>query len=252
MKCGVSMRIQKSHPRNVLSAVRVNSLSKPGRYSDGNALYLVVDPSGAKRWLLRTLVHGRRRDIGLGSLRLVTLAEAREKALAYRKIARDGGNPLVDARKARKAVPTFAEAAEKVHAERSVAWRNKKHVQQWINTLREYANPVIGDFRVDQIDSPDILKVLSPIWLTKAETARRVRQRIGTVLDWAKAAGYREGENPVAGVLKGLPKQHGTKQHHAAKPYQHVPTFLQRLHSETPRTVSSLALEFLVLTAAHQ
>ncbi len=234
-----------AHPDKALTAVRAKNVTIAGRYADGNGLYLVVDPSRAKRWILRTVVQGRRRDIGLGSLKLVSLAEAREKALAYRKIARDGGDPMTEARKA--PMPTFAEAADAVHAEHSVAWRNKKHIDQWISTLRAYAIPVIGSSRVDQIDSPDVLRVLSPIWMTKPETARRVRQQIGTVMDWAKAAGHREGENPIDGVLKGLPKQPNNKKHHAAMPYNRVPAFVQRLQAEPG--LPALALELLVLTA---
>src|SRR3954452_19940802 len=175
------------HPEKALTAVQVRSLQKPGRYADGNGLYLVVDPSGAKRWVLRTVVRGKRRDIGLGGLGLVPLAEAREKAVVYRRMAREGGDPLAERRKARAVIPTFAEAAERVHAEHKAAWRNPKHAQQWINTLRQYAFPVVGERRVDHIATPDVLNVLGPIWLAKPETARRVRQRVGAVLDWAKA-----------------------------------------------------------------
>lgn len=183
------MKAKGKHPEKALTAVQVRSMNKPGRYADGNGLYLVVDPTGAKRWMLRTIVQGKRRDIGLGGLSLVTLAEAREKALAYRKVARDGGDPLAEKKAAKvAAAPTFAEAAEQVHAAHAASWRNPKHAAQWINTLRTYANPTIGARRVDELDTPDILRVLSPIWLAKPETARRVRQRIGTVLDWAKAA----------------------------------------------------------------
>src|SRR5215218_7675851 len=206
------------HPDKALTAVQVRTLQKPGRYADGNGLYLVVEPSGAKRWMLRTLVHGKRRDMGLGGLSLVTLAEAREKALTCRKLAREGGDPFAERRKARAVVPTFAQAADKVHAEHKASWKNPKHAAQWLTTLKSYAIPVIGDRRVDQIGTPDILNVLSPIWLTKPETGRRVRQRIGTVLDWAKAAGHRNGDNPVDGVLRGLPKQTDRDQHHAALP----------------------------------
>ena len=147
--------------------------------------------------------------MGLGGAQLVSLAEAREKAQQYRKIARNGGDPIAEARKSRVTVPTFADATQAVHAEHLRTWKNKKHRDQWINTLRDYAVPVIGGKRVDAITTPDILNVLSPIWLTKPETARRVKQRIGTVMDWAKAAGFRQGENPVDGVAKGLPKQPG-------------------------------------------
>jgi integrase len=238
------------HPNNALTAVKVRGLGKPGRYADGNGLYLVVDPSGAKRWLLRTVVHGRRRDIGLGGLSLVALAEAREQAHELRRIARSGGDPVTERRKKRKATPTFAEAAERVHAEHEVSWRNLKHRKQWIATLRQYAFPHIGTRPIDQIDTPEMLNVLAPIWLTKPETARRVRQRIGTVLDWAKAAGFREGENPVQGVTRGLPKQSVRDRHFAAMPYSDVPGFICRLRESDSGEIARLAFEFLILTAA--
>ncbi|MBM1174561.1 tyrosine-type recombinase/integrase [Microvirga arabica] len=243
------MKPRGRHPEKSLTAVQVRSLSRPGRYADGNGLYLVVEPSGAKRWVLRTIVRGKRRDMGLGGLSLVTLAEAREKALTYRKLAREGGDPLAERRKAQTVLPTFAEAAERVHAEHQASWKNGKHAQQWINTIQQYALPVIGQRRVDQIDTPDVLKVLSPIWLTKPETARRVRQRIGTVLDWAKAAGFRAGDNPVVGVAKGLPKQGDRDDHHAALPYAQVPEFVSRLRASDSSELVRLAFEFLILTA---
>jgi integrase len=244
------MKQKGRHPEKALTAIQVRALQKPGRYSDGNGLYLVVDPTGAKRWLLRTVVQGRRRDIGLGGLSLVSLAEAREKALSYRKLARDGGDPVLEKRRARETAPTFRGAAEQVYAEHKVSWKNTKHAQQWLNTLQQYAFPHIGDRPVDKIDTPDVLRVLSPIWLTKPETARRVRQRIGTVLDWAKAAGFRAGDNPVAGVAKGLPKQAGREDHHTALPYAHVPEFVSRLRATSHTEMGRLAFEFLILTAA--
>src|SRR5215204_1066688 len=163
------------HPDKALTAIQVRSLQKPGRYADGNGLYLIIEPSGAKRWVLRTVVRGKRRDMGLGGLSLVTLAEAREKAITYRKLAREGGDPLAERRRAQAVVPTFAEAAERVHAEHKASWKNGKHAAQWLTTLTTYAIPMIGNRRVDQIGTPDVLNVLSPIWLTKPETARRVR-----------------------------------------------------------------------------
>lgn len=238
------------HPEKALSAVQVRQLKTAGRYVDGNGLYLVVDPSGAKRWVLRTVVMGRRRDIGLGGLSLVPLAEAREKALAYRKLAREGGDPLANKRKAEISTPTFAVAAERVFEEHKDSWRNAKHAAQWITTLRTYAFPSIGSRPVDQIEAPDILRVLGPIWLTKPETARRVRQRLSTVLDWAKVAGYRSGENPVLGVTKGLPKQTVKDDHHAALPYSEVPAFLTSLMDTDVSEITKLAFEFLILTAS--
>jgi len=238
------------HPEKALSAVQIRSLSTPGRYADGNGLYLVVERSGSKRWILRTIVNGRRRDMGLGGLSLVTLGEAREKALTNRKLAREGGDPLAERRKARAVVPTFAKAAEIVHAEHKVSWKNPKHAAQWLTTIRQYAFPVLGDRRVDQIDTPDILKVLSPIWATKSETARRVRQRVGAVLDWAKAAGFRSGDNPVDGVAKGLPRQKASAEHHRALPYEQVPQFVKRLRASGNSELVRLAFEFLILTAS--
>jgi integrase len=238
------------HPEKALNVVRINALKAPGRYADGNGLYLKVAPSGAKRWELRTVVKGKRCDIGLGSLRLVSLAQAREEARKYRQVARNDGDPLADKRRARLVIPTFREAAEIVHKDHAKAWKNAKHGDQWINTLKAYAYPAFGDRRVDQIDTPEILKALSPIWLTKPETARRVRQRIGTVLDWAKAAGHRCGTNPVHEISKALPRQPDRKGHHAALPYIEVPGFVQALRGGDAGTIADLAFEFLILTAA--
>jgi integrase len=237
------------HPHKALSTVRVNSLKIAGRYADGNGLYLIVDPSGAKRWVLRTVVHGRRRDIGLGSVRLVSLAEAREKATSYRKLARDGGNPLEARRKANAVVPTFADAAQSALIQHQGAWRNEKHASQWINTLTTYVFPTMGEMRVDQIETADVLRALSPIWHSKPETARRVRQRISTVLDWAKVAGFRTGDNPVEGVAKGLPRQNEKKGHFDAIPYSKVPDFIRTLHTVVTSEFARLAFEFLILTA---
>jgi integrase len=238
------------HPEKALSAVQVRQIKAAGRYADGNGLYLIVDPSGARRWVLRTVVKGRRRDIGLGGVSLVSLSEAREKAWSYRKMAREGGDPVAEKHKTEVPIPTFSAAAEQVFEEHKGSWRNDKHAAQWITTLRTYAFPVIGSRPVDQIEAPDILRVLGPIWLTKPETARRVRQRMATVLDWAKVAGFRAGENPVHGVTKGLPKQAGKDDHHAALAYGDVPAFVAGLSQTDVSEVVRLAFEFLILTAS--
>jgi integrase len=240
-----------SHPNRALTAISVKNKTHAGRYADGNGLYLVVDPSGAKRWVLRTVVHGRRRDIGLGGTRLVSLVEAREKAATLRKIARDGGDPLAAKRRASVMVPTFEEAARHAHAAHKAAWRNEKHAAQWMTTLERYALSYMGQIPVDQVGTPDVHRVLSPIWLSKPETARRVRQRIGTVLDWAKTSGFRTGENPVDGVGKGLPRQPERKGHFTAMAYQDLPGFIARLREhDGPGEYARLALEFLILSAA--
>jgi integrase len=240
----------KKHPHKALSAVRVNSLSVPGRYGDGNGLYLIVDPSGAKRWVLRTMVHGKRRDIGLGGLRLVSLAEARDKAVQYRKLAREGGDPVELRRKTQARAPTFADAAQVILQQHRAGWRNEKHAAQWLASLRLHIFPAIGDKRVDQIETADVLGVLSPIWLSKPETARRLRQRISTILNWAKAAGHRTGDNPVDGVTKGLPRQSERRTHFSAIPYSQVPSFVGELQQANTGRFARLAFEFLILTAA--
>lgn len=237
------------HPEKALSPVTVRSLSKPGRYADGNGLYLIVDPSGAKRWVLRTVVKGKRRDMGLGGLSLVTLAKAREEAARCRAIARDGGDPIQDRNNSRVVVLTFAEAAKQVHKEHAPSWRNPKHATQWINTLTEYAFPVFGTKRVDAIESNDIKAALLPIWLSKPETARRVRQRIRMVFDWCKASNLRTGDNPCDGLGKVLPKQVDKDEHHAALPHTSVPEFISSLRQSGANEGTRLAFEFLILTA---
>jgi hypothetical protein len=147
----------------VLTAVQVRQIKKPGRHANGNGLYLVVEPTGAKRWVLRTVVRGRRRDIGLGSAKLVQLAEARATAAAYRKTARDGGDPIVEHRRPKMEVPTFAEAAHIVYEQHARAWRNPKHAAQWISTLARHAFPHFGDRRVDEVEQSDVLHALADL-----------------------------------------------------------------------------------------
>ena len=238
------------HPQNALSAAKVRALNAPGRYADGNGLYLVCDPSGAKRWILRTIVKGKRCDIGLGSLRLVTLAEARDEATRLRRIARKNGDPLEERRAERRIVPTFEEVARMVHEAHAANFRNRKHRAQWISTMQMYAFPIFGSRRVDEISSADVLAALSPIWTSKPETARRVRQRLRLVFDYAKAKDYRQADNPVEGVSEVLPK-HGTKKEHfAALPYAEVPAFITALRDSVAGMAGKLAFEFLILTAA--
>jgi integrase len=211
---------------------------------------LVVEPSGAKRWVLRTIIKSKRCDVGLGGLSLVSLADARESAAKLRKIARANGDPLAERIKERRNIPTFEKAAEHVHKSHSASFRNARHAAQWINTLTEYVVPVFGGKRVDQVESSDVLKALSAIWLSKPETARRVRQRIKSVFDWAKAAGFRSGDNPVEGITRVLPKQRDVVAHHASLPYVRVSQFLAALQACGAGSSVKLAFEFMVLTAA--
>lgn len=238
------------HPHNALTPISVKAKKTPGRYADGNGLYLLVDKNGAKRWVLRTVVHGKRTDMGLGSVRLVSLADARTRAAEFRLMARDGGDPIAHRRQSSRTVPTFKEAATSVHASHSAGWKNPKHRAQWLSTLETYAFGELGALRVNRITSADVLRALSPIWTAKPETARRVRQRIGTVLDWATAAGHRDGANPIAGIAKGLPKQSDKADHHAALPYVDVPAFVTALRASTAGEVAKLAFEFLILNAS--
>ncbi len=242
------MKPKGKHPHNRLNDKSVKAAS-PGYHADGNGLYLVVDESGARRWALRTTIRGKRRELGLGGYPLVPLSDARQEALEMRRVARKGEDPIAERHKRRKSVPTFAEAAHKVHADKMKAWRNGKHAAQWINTLEQYAFPTIGNRPLHEIDTPDILNVLSPIWLEKPETARRVRQRIASVMSWAKAAGHRSGENPVDGVAEGLPKHKTVQKHFAALPYAEVPQFISDLGGTDVGLSARLAFEFLILTA---
>lgn len=241
---------RRRHPDRALTAVRVRQLKKPGRHADGGGLYLLVDQNGAKRWVLRTVVQGRRRDIGLGSARLVSLVEAREQAGLFRKTARSGRDPIADYRSKRKTVPTFAEAARIVHEQHARSWRNAKHAAQWLSTLERFAFPHLGNRPVDDVESADVLRVLTPIWHEKPETARRVRQRIRAVFDWAKGAGHRLGDNPVDGLSRVLLRQTDEVQHFAAMPYAEVADFLRRLRDSDAGEIPKLAFEFTILTAA--
>jgi integrase len=165
-------------------------------------------------------------------------------------LARDGGNPILAKRQAKNTVPTFAEAALSTLEQRRAGWRDEKHPAQWLNTLKTYVFPVMGDKRVDQVETSDVLRALSPIWLAKPETARRIRQRISIVLDWAKAAGHRTGDNPVEGVGRGLPRQNEKRGHFAAIAYADVPEFVRKLPTVAASEYARLGFEFLILTAA--
>ncbi|WP_037911491.1 tyrosine-type recombinase/integrase [Sulfitobacter mediterraneus] len=227
----------------------------PGRHGDGGGLYLVVDPSGARRWIVRVVVKGQknkkggplRTDFGLGGADVVTINQARERALEYRRMAKQGSNPRFNAR---QEVPTFEEVAQQVHIDRMPTWKNAKHGQQWINTLRDYAFPRIGRMPIGSIDQPEVLMCLSPIWTEKHETAKRLAQRIKTVLDVARSKGFRSGENPVTSIKDAqvLPKVKTKVKHHKAMAWQDVPEFFADL--KTRNAMAAKALMFTCLTGS--
>lgn len=243
----VARRKRGKHPEKALSAAFVRGVNRPGKYFDGQGLFLKVAPSGAKRWVQRINIRGKRREIGLGGLSLMSLQEARETALENRKLARAGGDPLQAKREA-QAVLSFEEAARKVHEMHRPTWRNPKHAAQFISTLETYTFPRMGRIRVSDVTTADVLSVLSPIWLDKPETARRVRQRIGTVMKWAVAQGWRQ-DNPADTIASALPKQDKTQAHRKALPYEDLPDFVAALRMSRANEVTKLALELLILTA---
>ena len=242
-------RVKGAHKSQRLSAIAVKNLKTPGRYPDGNCLYLEVDTTGAKRWLLRVVVHGRRRDIGLGSISHTSLADVRQIAGELRATARNGGDPLTVRPRAQKG-STFKAVAKRVYEEHKPTWKNEKHRYQWLRTVEVWAFPVIGDQPIATIGRPDVLRVLNPVWLKQPETARRLRQRLKFIFDWAKAHNLRTGDNPVEGVDKVLPRQTDEVEHMRALAIDEVPAFIGKLRKRDADAVTKLAFEFLILTAA--
>ena len=196
----------------------------------------------------RLTVHGKRRDIGLGPFDLVSLAEARIEAWENRRAVFEGRDPLAERRRAK--APTFREAAARTLEGLRSQWRNEKHAAQWATTLETYAFPTLGDRRVDSIRGDDVLRVLLPIWTAKAETARRVRQRIRAVLSWAQAHGFASGNVAAEGIDGALPKVNGRKTHFRALPYREVGAALAIVEASPASLAARLCFRFLVLTAA--
>jgi integrase len=239
--------------------------ARPGRHADGDGLYLLVKPTGARSWLLRVQVDGRRRDIGLGSVDLVgkrdpaeaglpilhrrklTLLEAREKAGILSRIAKAGRDPISERDKERAAIPTFKEAAEKCHGDLKSGWA-PKNAAGFLASLKEHAFPALGKIPVDQVEASQIRDMLAPIWNDIPVMARKVRQRVGIVLNYSKAKGWRASEAPGKSVTMGLARGHRGG-NFAAMPYADVPDFLAELEGKTI-TVGRLALRFVILTAA--
>jgi len=247
--------------RDRLTAISIRRQRVPGLYADGDGLYLQVGPTGTQSWIFKFMLDGRSRQMGLGSTSLIPLAKARMDRDDARRLLREGIDPI-EARKAElqhkrlaaaKTVTTFKSAAISCIGAREAEWRNAKHIKQWSVTLADYVYPVFGELSVDAVDTALVLKALEPIWITKPETAGRVRGRIETVLDWAKARGLRTGENPARwrGHLDALlPKKSKVRRvkHHPALPYAEIGSLMATLRAR--ESLPARALEFLILTAA--
>ena len=236
-----------------LTAASVRTVNRPGVYGDQHGLRLRVYESRkrksiSKHWIWRGTVNGTRRDVGLGAFPYVSLAEARQKAFEHRKISWAGGDPV--ALKRRPDVPTFAEAFETVIGIHREGWKDAgKSEKQWRASLRDYAMPRLGRRRVDQITTADVMAVLIPHWHSKTETMRRVRQRIGAVMKWAVAQGYR-GDNPAGDAISAaLPKNGSMRRHQRALPFTEVGAALAKVRTSGAHGLTALAFEFLVLTA---
>mgnify|MGYP002628952294 FL=1 len=244
------------HPQNALTARKVAATSTPGRYADGQGLYLLVGPTGAKSWVLRVKVkHGRREDVGLGSVRDVSLENARDAARTWRREAKAGQSPVAMKRaqfereKARITAPSFEQAARDCHALQSHAFRNEKHRKQWLSSL-SVAFDTFRTKRVDEVRSGDIINALESRWLSKPETARRTLQRIRRVFEWARAKQFCIGDNPTKALEKIFPKQSKNLKHHPALPYSELPAFVQSLRGCDAGISVRLAFEFAILTGA--
>ena len=245
-----------------LSALEVSRLTKAGNHAVGGVtgLYLYVNEAQGRSWVLRAMIAGQRKHLGLGGYPTVTLAQAREKARAAREQVVGGVDPIHERRATASALRahqatrrTFKEVATSYVAFQEAAWKNPKHRKQWTSTLEAYAYPVIGQLSVDAITEHHVIAVLEPIWTTKTETASRLRGRIESILDWARVRGHREGENPARwkGHLdKVFPAQGQIQQvrHFKAMSAADTPRFVARLSLESG--ISALALRFLILTAA--
>jgi integrase len=243
----------------VLSALKIKQNLKPGMYADGLGLYLRVGSGNSKHWVFRYRTNGKLRDMGLGPLHTVSLAEARDKAESYRVMRLKGLDPLEERAKEQQAKTieaataiTFEKCAETYIATHRDGWKNGKHAEQWAATLQTYVYPVFKDRPIAEIEDALVLKVLQPIWRDKTETASRVRGRIERILDWARVMKYRTGDNPARwrGHLDHLlPKRSRVSSivHHAAMPIDETPGFVQVLRRE--KTVVARAFEFCILTA---
>jgi integrase len=242
-----------------LQPIKLSRKMGSGYHSDGGGLYLQVTEPGSKSWVFRFALSGRRREMGLGPFPTIGLASARQEAAKARTLVKAGKDPIAarDAQRAQERSEAahgilWENAVEQFMAAHERSWRNKKHRQQWRNTLSAYAKPVLGELAVADIGTPEVTRVLDPIWHEKPETASRVRGRMERVLDWAKVRGYRDGENPARwrGHLdKVFPPRAKIRkiQHHAAVPIDDLPAIYAELAKS--KGIAAKAVRFTILTA---
>ena len=233
---------------NRLSAIAVNTITKPGRHADGGNLYLSVSANGGRRWVFLYRWRGKPKEMGLGSVRSVPLKQAREMAAASRAQLALGIDPLVEKRRSRQSFPSFGACAQEFIATNRSQWRNPKHIAQWSSTLETYAAP-IWDRPINEIEAADVLQILKPLWRSKQETASRLRGRMERVFAASIAQGYREGQNPAQWrhhLEHQLPKRHKlSRGHHAALPFDDMPAFMTKLRQQAGAAARALELTIL-------
>lgn len=231
-----------------LTVKKVRALNQPGLYSDGNTLYLRVAPGGSKQWVQRLTIHGKRHDLGLGGCSWVTLAQAREAAYENRCVARRGGDPL--AAKRRPKVPTFRDAAQHTYEVLRPRWRSEKVAVNWMQQLKRHAFDRLADLPVDRITQEDVLAVLTPIWTSKPETARRVRRHIRATLKWCQAHGFVHFNAAGEAIDGALPRMPAFKEHFRSLPYSKIGEALDTIQASPASLTVKLALKFVIFTAA--
>ena len=231
-----------------LTVAKVRAITQRGMHGDGGTLYLCVAPGGSRNWIQRVTIAGKRCDIGLGGFPLVSLAEARERAFENRKLARAGGDPLAAKRRAK--VPTFRDAARQTFDANRPRWRNAKVAANWMQQMERHAFPRIGDRPVDQIGRDEILRILTPIWTSRPETARKVRQRIRATLSWAQAHGFIEHNVAGEAISGALPAMPAVAEHFRALPFREVPAALEAVYASAASQSAKLCFRFTILAAA--
>jgi integrase len=242
-----------AHISGRLTVAKVKA-AEPGKHADGANLWLQVGPNGSKSWLLRFTLKGRTREMGLGPYPLVSLSEARDKAMAQRRLLLDGIDPIVarDAKQPVRDPITFGAAAKQYIAGHEKSWRSADHARQWRNSLDRYVLPAIGERPISAVDTHDVLTIVEPLWQDKAETATRVLNRMSLILDWATARKLRIGDNPARwkGHLDAvLPKRSKVQKmiNHSALPYFRLPQFITALRRQSE--IGAKAAELMILTA---